>query len=298
VVSPDLVLVAAFSDDVARRLQLQLAVLAGAPFVLLVLFMIAYWRMVDRDIGRSIETIESVASVASKGDFQAAAAFDDDTPLELRRASEAVNQIIQAASRRQEELMASVARNQELMRELHHRVKNSLQVIQSYLAITRRQASNRESDVLREAEAKVQVLSVAYRYALTDQGLRPIPIKLFLTELLATMASAARHTDQWIVADVDTRANLEVDRAIPLGLAMAEVAFTALRSPAAGKVLVKVSDDSAGIMRAVVAVTGAAEGVQLNERTLRGLRLQLGALQDSPGEGEVLRWAVGSAAAT
>jgi two-component system, sensor histidine kinase PdtaS len=297
VVSPDLVMVAAFSDDDARRLLLQLAVLAGAPFVLLLLFMAAYWRLVDRDIGRSIETIESVANVASQGDFQAAAVVDDEMPLELRRAFEAVNQIIQAASRRQDQLMASAARNQELMRELHHRVKNSLQVIQSYLAITRRQASNRESDVLREAEAKVQVLSVAYRFALTDQGLRPVPVRLFLAELLASMANAARHTGQWIVAEVDTRASLEVDRVIPLGLAMAEAAFTALRSPAAGKVLVQVTDDPAGIMRAVVSVTGAADGVRLNERTLRGLRLQLGALQDAPEQGEVLRWAIGSTAA-
>ncbi len=292
VVRPDLIMLAAFSEEATRLSQFRLAILAVAPILLLLAFMAAYWRMVDRDIGRSIDTIESTARKASGGDFNAAVPVDDDMPLELRRASEAVNEIIRAASTRQDQLMASSLRYQDLMRELHHRVKNSLQVIQSYLALTRRDARNRDSATLRETEANVQVLSAAYRFALTDQGLRPVPVALFLGELFSNMVISARSTDQRIIGRADTAAQLDVDRAIPLGLAIAEVTYSILRagSPA---VLIQATDDSVGNLHLVVSTIGDAGQVRLNDRTLVGLRLQLAAVDDRLRENELLRWVVG-----
>jgi two-component sensor histidine kinase len=165
-------------------------------------------------------------------------------------------------------------------------------VIQSYLALTRREARNRDSATLRETEANVQVLSAAYRFALTDQGLRPVPVALFLGELFSNMIISARSTDQRIVGRADTAAQLDVDRAIPLGLAIAEVTYSILRvgSPA---VLIQATDDSVGNLHLVVSTISDAGQVRLNDRTLAGLRLQLAAVEDRLRENELLRWVVG-----
>ncbi|MGL4441881.1 MAG: histidine kinase dimerization/phosphoacceptor domain -containing protein, partial [Bosea sp. (in: a-proteobacteria)] len=153
VVPGELTVLAAFSERAMQQAQVQLTLLAGTPMALLLLFMLAYWQLVNRDIGRSIDSIELAARRAANGDFEARANVDDAMPLELRRAGEGINKIIDAAERRNSELTEAAKRNADLMRELHHRVKNSLQVVQSYLAITRRTLPNRESETLREAEA-------------------------------------------------------------------------------------------------------------------------------------------------
>lgn len=293
VVPSEMIILAAFSDREIQLAQLQLMLLAGAPMALLLLFMLAYWQFVNHDIGRSIDSIEVAARRAADGDFEARANVDDAMPLELRRAGEGVNKIIDAAQRRNGQLMEAATRNADLMRELHHRVKNSLQVVQSYLAITRRTLPNRESETLREAEAKVQVLSTAYRYALTDKGLRPVPLRLYMAELLSDLTRAAARTDRAVTGSISTHAQLEVDRAIPLGLAVAEVAFNAIRSKTTGTVHIDIADAGADVFGLIIKVSGKVDAVALNARTLSGLRVQLGALEDGNQAGELLRWSIG-----
>jgi two-component system, sensor histidine kinase PdtaS len=294
VIPPDMRLIAAFPAGQDTVAQLQYAILAVGPLLILVAFAAAFWRLVDRDIGKSIDVIEGAARKATQGDFHGRAAVDDHAPLELRRVSEAVNQIIQSASRREDELGFALSRNQVLMRELHHRVKNSLQVIQSYLAITRRRSPDSDSHALREAEAKVMVLSIAYRYALTDGGLRAVDVRLFIADLFAQVRQQVRSGGgAGYRLDLKTTAQLEVDRVIALGLALAEVVFSVSSAASKPTLTLSMNDHPPEAFTVVLSCTDRGEGAPtVATDTLRGLRMQLGAMEDPLGPDEVLRWTI------
>ncbi|MFX6019316.1 histidine kinase dimerization/phosphoacceptor domain -containing protein, partial [Acinetobacter baumannii] len=72
--------------------------------------------------------------------------------------------------------------------ELHHRVKNSLQIVQSYLSLAKRNHSAEASLALSEAECRVQVLAIAYRFALAHGEMHPVRVDVFLDEVLATIS--------------------------------------------------------------------------------------------------------------
>ncbi len=75
-------------------------------------------------------------------------------PNDIRGVAEAFNGMVEAARSREFELRGLVASNQFLMRELHHRVNNSLQVIQSYLSLSRRQQTGNDSTISQERKRR------------------------------------------------------------------------------------------------------------------------------------------------
>jgi two-component system, sensor histidine kinase PdtaS len=294
IVEPDIYLLARFDGNREFSAKLQLAFLAGAPLLMLGLLVLSYWQFVDRNFVRSIEGIETAAIAEAAGDGTARAPVLEGMPDEILRVAQAFNRMADAASSREANLRTSLDANRALMRELHHRVKNSLQVIQSYLAITRRAQPGKSGDILRDAEAKVQVLAIAYRYALTEAGLQPVPVRQFVDELIANLADVSQRSNQWISAQIDTDAKLDVDRVIPLGLAIVELVFSCLRSRKCDKVDVAIRQTSRSDFRLAISMNGDPKSLVLSDRTLGGLRLQLGAMADEPQDSEQLRWSIGT----
>jgi two-component system, sensor histidine kinase PdtaS len=292
-IEPDIYVVTRMSLDSRRQAKLSLAVLAGAPLLLLALLLVTFWRFVRRSVVAPFDRIESAARAEAAGDLMARVDLSGDMPSDVQRVAEAFNRMADAARAREVDLRSSLAANQGLMRELHHRVKNSLQVIQSHLAITRRKGEQPTLYLLNEAEARVQVLSIAYRYGLTERGLQQVPLKQYLGELIGYLAESAARHDQRVVGSFDVAAALDIDRAIPLGLSIVEVVFTCLRARKCRTVQVLAHDQTRSTTELVISMDGDARSMVLSERILRGLRQQLGALDDTPRPGEQLRWAIG-----
>jgi two-component system, sensor histidine kinase PdtaS len=295
VVEPDLYLLSRFDGGPEFSAKMQLAFLAGAPLLMLALLVLSYWQFVDRNFVQSIDGIEAAALAEAAGDGAARALVIPGMPDEILRVAQAFNRMADAASSREASLRTSLDANRALMRELHHRVKNSLQVIQSYLAITRRAQPGKSGDILRDAEAKVQVLAIAYRYALTEAGLQPVPVRQFVDELIANLADVSQRSNQWISGQIDTDARLDVDRVIPLGLAIVEFVFSCLRSRKCDKVDVAIRQTSRSDFRLAISMNGDPKSLVLSDRTLGGLRLQLGAIADEPQDSEQLRWSIATA---
>jgi two-component system, sensor histidine kinase PdtaS len=293
VIEPDIFAVTRFSMDRQREAQLSLAILAGAPLVLLTLLMVTFWSFVRRSVVQPIDRIEKAALAEAAGDRAARVVVSNDMPTDVMRVAEAFNRMADAAHAREAELRGSLARNQTLMRELHHRVKNSLQVIQSHLSISRRRHEQPSAYLLSEAEARVQVLSVAYRYGLTEHGLQQVPLRQYLDELVGYLAETAARRSQRVVGSFDVSGALDIDRAIPLGLSIVEVVFTCLRTENCRTVQVLAREPSRYAAELVLTMDGDARTLNLSDRVLRGLRQQLGALADQPLAGEQLRWTIG-----
>jgi two-component system, sensor histidine kinase PdtaS len=290
VAEPDMVVLANFDGSAENAALRRYIALCAAPLVILAMIYGASWRFIQNDIVRGIAGIEKAAKAEIEGRETVLAPIDPGMPDDIRKVAGAFNRMVMEAASRESELRTSLQSNQNLMRELHHRVKNSLQVIQSYLALTRREQPDQGGEILRDAEAKVQVLAVAYRFALTDAGMEPVPLEPFIKELLFSMSDAARRSSQMIAADIRTGAELPVDRAIPLGLAIVEVAFACLKQPACNSVKVMLEKDEAGGLHLTILADGIGSGGLRMSKTLLGLQIQLGAVASQTEPPLVLNW--------
>lgn len=200
------------------------------------------------------------------------------------------------AELREARLQQTLAAHDLLTREFHHRVKNSLQIIQSYLTLSQRQKLPPHNIHLAELEAKVQVISTAYRLALSEGEMRPIPIRSFVQGIVESTQAILCGPFTRIAASIEVEGSLVLDRAIPLGLSIVEAMIGALGDAATTLVRIRIAgtEKPAGVetpeMTLVISTDAEPPNVTLPLRLMRGLQCQLGAKADTCQTGELLNW--------
>lgn len=229
VAEPDLYVIASFDTALERAARTQFLVLLLAPLLTLILLCLVYLRAIDRHCIHWLRNIEAAARARTT--LSTARAFiAPDMPFDIRSVAEAFNTMVDEQEVRQRRLQTALDDNRFLVRELHHRVKNSLQVVQSYIGLTKRDYRGEARMALADAECRVHVLSAAYRFTLADGEMQPVRVELFIEDVATMIANLLDPRDNWLATLVDTRATLSVDRIIPLGFLIVDVASRALRS--------------------------------------------------------------------
>ncbi len=241
VTAPDLYVIASFSEAPQRAALIQFLGLLIAPIMTLILLCILYLRAIDRHCIHWLRGIETAARARST-EPNARAEIAEDMPSDIRRVAEAFNTMVDEQEVRQRRLQTALDDNRFLVRELHHRVKNSLQVVQSYIGLTKRDYRDEARLALADAECRVHVLSAAYRFTLADGEMQPVRVDLFIEDVVTMITNLVRHRDQRISSRLDTSALLSVDRIIPLGFLVVDVASRVLRSTPGVSITIIVRD--------------------------------------------------------
>jgi hypothetical protein len=241
VTAPDLYVIASFSDVPQQAARMQFLALLIAPILTLALLCIVYLRAIDRHCSRWLRGIETTARARSTQP-NARAAIAEDMPTDIRSVAEAFNTMVDEQEVRQRRLQTALDDNRFLVRELHHRVKNSLQVVQSYIGLTKRDYRDEARLALADAECRVHVLSAAYRFTLADGEMQPVRVDLFIEDVVTMITNLIRQRDQQVSSRLDTEATLSVDRIIPLGFLIVDVAARVLRSTPGVGITISLSD--------------------------------------------------------
>lgn len=241
VAEPDFYVVASFDHGPERAARLQFYVLLLAPLLTLALLCFVYLRAIDKHCVRWLRGIEAAARARTYS-ASARAAVSADMPNDIRSVAEAFNAMVDEQEVRQRRLQTALDDNRFLVRELHHRVKNSLQVVQSYIGLSKRDYRDEARLALADAECRVHVLSAAYRFTLADGEMQPVRVDLFLADVVSMISNLIRGREQHVTGVIDTAATLSVDRIIPLGFLVADVASRALRSTPGTAITVTVID--------------------------------------------------------
>jgi len=118
-----------------------------------------------------------------------------------------------------------------LMRELHHRVKNNLQVLSDLLSL---QSSRLEDITAREAvksgEDRVNAMALIHQDIYFSDELKDIDMPNYINKLVRNLMTSFGYTERQIKLDVSTdQLQLDVDKAIPLGLIINELVSNALK---------------------------------------------------------------------
>jgi PAS domain S-box-containing protein len=145
-------------------------------------------------------------------------------PLQTEEGMLVSSAIRDITERKKAEATARQAREMYL-RELHHRVKNNLQVISSMLYLQARHTKDPEAlEILRESRSRVRSIAMIHEKLNRDPELRTINFADYMRDLVADLTRTYAADPNRILVTVSAEdLTLEIDTAIPCGLIINEL---------------------------------------------------------------------------
>ena len=134
-----------------------------------------------------------------------------------------------ALSDREAQLVSMIAHKDTIVRELHHRVKNNLQIIVSLLQMRRRHVSTDTRKHLEEIAGRMHALAAVQARIYQAEALDCVDFRAALSDIAETLAAVVGTGHIALDRDFDGPLSLEVGRAMPLGLLCYEVILNALK---------------------------------------------------------------------
>ncbi len=165
----------------------------------------------------------------------------------------------------EEKLAASLQEKEVMLKEIHHRVKNNLQIIASLLNIQAHYARDEgAAEVLSECHNRVRSMALVHESLYSSENLAKVNFARYVSRLAESLFSSFGVDNQKIKLDLDLDdVLLSIDRAIPCGLIVNELVSNCLKHAFPGDrngtieiklkrlgaddVLLNVKDDGVGV---------------------------------------------------
>lgn len=141
-----------------------------------------------------------------------------------------------------------------LLKEIHHRVKNNLQVISSLISLQASTIENKKAkSSLIESQNRIKTIALIHQKLYQTDDLSQIDFHSYISQLAHIIASTYKHKSAKVQLDVDAHdLVLEIDVAVPLGLIINELLTNALKyaflGRAHGKLLLQVTEENKQII--------------------------------------------------
>jgi len=134
------------------------------------------------------------------------------------------------------EIEKSLAEKELLLKEVHHRVKNNLNVISSLLRIQAKRIHNPDEAQIafQNSSERVMIMSLVHNLLYTTGDLQEINCKTFVETLTAYLIKTYSADHIKIVQNVESLF-LNIDQAIPCGLILSELLTNALKHAFSGR---------------------------------------------------------------
>ena len=111
-----------------------------------------------------------------------------------------------------------------LMKEIHHRVKNNLQVISGLLELQSKGLNDETAkDALREGRNRVRSIALIHQNLYQFESLSTIELKRFVNDLCRQVESVFQKQNRVAINITVPDLHLDIDSAVPLGLIMNEL---------------------------------------------------------------------------
>lgn len=134
-------------------------------------------------------------------------------------------------SSQKDELQTALSEKEMLLKEIHHRVKNNLQVISSLLSLQQRQIDDpTASKAFQIGRDRVKAMSLIHQNLYQEGNLIGVSISDYVDKLAKSLIANYRVENKNIKLDVDVAPlNLDVDTIIPIGLIINELISNTLK---------------------------------------------------------------------
>ena len=119
----------------------------------------------------------------------------------------------------------SLREKEALLKEIHHRVKNNLQVISSLLNMQSRTTENEEIlDAFQQGQSRVRAMSLIHQKLYQTDNLSEIDFQEYTSQLIDQLSTLYAGNKENVTTEVSiNEIKLDIDTAIPLGLILNEL---------------------------------------------------------------------------
>ncbi len=300
-----------------RRARQNIALLSAMIFLMGVLAILVSSKVIVDPLDRMIQTVSEISAgkletrapdFAGKEAAVLSQAFNqmvdriaiaheelkminEELEARVQKRTRELRQEIVERQKAEEYIRSSLAEKEVLLKEIHHRVKNNMQVITSLLNL---QARALEDPAVRtlfmESQNRVKSMALIHEKLYQSQDLANIKFDDYLHSLTSYLTSSFNNQQVFVNIEADDL-SLGIDQAIPCGLIVNELVCNALKyafpdnRPGCIDIWMKaldenqlelgVRDDGIGLSKGFNPDTAKSLGYQLVSALTRQLRGQL-----------------------
>lgn len=235
---PVILIASSLALDEAReagRLSTTLAWASAAAFPALLgaVGVLAISMVMEGWILRWLVYLERLAKAYARGRYSLRPRMMGRAPAEFRALGEAVSEMAAAVEERDKALRQALDEQTMLLREVHHRVKNNLQIVGSLLSLQAARSDDpKVKSALQDALIRLDAMSLAQRFMQEDEERSVVSatqvFEAWAAQFRARMGQADRRLE--LLVQVDER-SLPMELAAPLLLIATEAVMHAYRLP-------------------------------------------------------------------
>jgi PAS domain S-box-containing protein len=188
---------------------------------------------------------------------------------------------ITGTKRTEERIHAALAEKVVLLKEVHHRVKNNLQIISSLLELQSDYIEGEGSKrFIRESQDRIRSMALVHEQLYKSEDLSVIDFAGYVDELVMSLYRSSVVDQDKILAVVEVRdIELGIDEAIPCGLIINELVSNSLKHAfpgnRRGSISIRGFLDEGGYVCLTVSDTGIGLSPGFDLATLESLGLQI-----------------------
>jgi PAS domain S-box-containing protein len=191
--------------------------------------------------------------------------------------------IVDISDRKQKEdrIQAALREKDVLLGEIHHRVKNNLQIVCSLLDLQSARISDQKVlDMLRDSQNRIRSMALIHQTLYQSKDFAEVNFGRFLETLVPTLIASYGVDPNRIMLTIDAeQVLLPIDAAIPCGLAVNELISNALqhafRDGNGGEITVVLAQETGSQVMLVVSDNGTGVPDHIDMPTTGTLGLQL-----------------------
>lgn len=268
------------------------------PILMIGLAWAGIWFATERQVTQWISYLRRISAAYRSGHYAIRPQLDG-AASEFRALGEGMSEMAEAVQDRDRRLREALDQKSLLIREIHHRVKNNLQIVMSLLSLQAGQIKEPGArDALMQAQVRINALALVHRILHEIEDQTTIDVKRLLHELVHQITEGMRGEEAGIrvVEDLVQR-EVSGDVAVPLALftveALTNIFKYAFPPGRGGTISIALAPIDGGKLRLEIADDGvgfeeSSPRTGIGTRLIRTFGQQIGgvsSLETAPGQG-------------
>lgn len=190
------------------------------PLLMIVFAWVAIWLGTEWLVIRWTTYLEHVSVAYGHGDFAVATDELDTAPDEFRRLGHEMKKMAHSIEARDFKLSLALQQEKSLAREIHHRVKNNLQIVSSIISLFGGKIVAPDARLaFQQITARVDTLSLVHRLIEKGGPLPTVTMKTLFSELIDQIQTSAEADGRKLAIALDVcDCQVPVDMATPIAL--------------------------------------------------------------------------------
>ncbi len=243
------------------------------------------WVTTDKLVFAHLRQIKSASDKFAMGDLEARVGSLNDAPDRIIELASAFDHMASSISERETRLTDNLDEKETLLREIHHRVKNNLQIIISLLNMQERKLQDASGlAALKETRGRINAIALVHRGLYEGDDLRVINMPTFLTRLINELKNGLGIENRDVEVDIQVAdVKFEPDTAIPSALFIVEALTNAIKHGVPHGGVITISLETAG-PTINVSVSDTGQGCDETSPAGTGSKLMRGFARQLAGE--------------